>query len=534
MRGPIGDVARDRWKPRILARMDKGITMRRIKPNRGPLVLAASMAALIAMATGLGGEARAATATETGFAVPGAVHRGNGQALHAPSGAGMPATVADFLAGQGHGAATVDSLRVKREMAVGDFGATVLDLTQEVDGLAVYGVQVRAIFDGDGNLTTLSENVVSAGPVAPAAIGPRAALDAALGKVHPGVAIGLSERGGAGNSTSFGGDDFFFQDPSVTRVAIPMSGGALREGFLVETWSEDDNQLDYTLVGGNGQVLNVQSRTNNVCGDPGQDCYNVFAVHPDTAGQTTIEGPGDGNVESPLGWLDVGTQWTRDIQGNNVHAYLDWNDDDASDGAGSEVGDGDFTAIASLGIGSDPREASNPDVAVQNLFYLNNMIHDVLFSHGFEEAQGNFQETNYSGIGNGSDSVDAEAQDGKGADVDHLNNANFNFATPSDGSNPRMQMYLWRLSDLAADGATYNNGFAMFGPGNFNESRETLMRQDISPRSPTRVSRKARQCTSASESAQETPSTRRRWSGPMPITESTAASRTTPPSRTFS
>ena len=36
----------------------------------------------------------------------------------------------------------------------------------------------------------------------------------------------------------------------------------------------------------------------------------------------------------------------------------------------------------------------------------------------------------------GSDSVNAEAQDGSGTD-------NANFATPSDGSNPRMQMYLW-------------------------------------------------------------------------------------------
>ncbi len=135
--------------------------------KRGSLVLAASMAALIAMATGPGVEARAATATETGFVVPGAVHRGNGRALHARSGAGMPATVAEFLAIQGHGAATLDSLRVKRQMAVGDFGTTAVDLTQEVAGPAGYGVQLRAIFDDDGNLTTLSENVVSASPVAP-------------------------------------------------------------------------------------------------------------------------------------------------------------------------------------------------------------------------------------------------------------------------------------------------------------------------------------------------------------------------------
>jgi hypothetical protein len=48
-----------------------------------------------------------------------------------------------------------------------------------------------------------------------------------------------------------------------------------------------------------------------------------------------------------------------------------------------------------------------------------------------------------------------------------------------------------------------------------------------------RLSRNARPCTSASDRATETPSTRRRSSGPMPIAESTAASRTTPPWRIF-
>ena len=56
------------------------------------------------------------------------------------------------------------------------------------------------------------------------------------------------------------------------------------------------------------------------------------------------------------------------------------------------------------------------------------------------------------------------------------------------------------------------------------------------PRRPQawRLSRKARQWTSASERATETPRTRRRSSGPMPIADSTAASRTIPPWRIFS
>ena len=64
------------------------------------------------------------------------------------------------------------------------------------------------------------------------------------------------------------------------------------------------------------------------------------------------------------------------------------------------------------------------------------------YQYGFDEASGNFQEDNISRGGDGSDYLDADAQDG-GGNGTHLNNANF--STPADGSNPRMQMYLWTL-----------------------------------------------------------------------------------------
>ena len=83
-----------------------------------------------------------------------------------------------------------------------------------------------------------------------------------------------------------------------------------------------------------------------------------------------------------------------------------------------------------------PRLPRNRAVAVQNLFYLNNVIHDTLYAHGFNEAAGNFQIDNFGNGGAGNDPVNAEAQDGSGTD-------NANFATPADGSSPRMQMYLW-------------------------------------------------------------------------------------------
>ena len=108
---------------------------------------------------------------------------------------------------------------------------------------------------------------------------------------------------------------------------------------------------------------------------------------------------------------------------------------------------------------------ANRDAAVANLFYSNNMIHDVLYRFGFDDASGNFQENNYGRGGTGGDPVQAEAADGSGT-----NNANF--STPAaDGGKPRMQMYLWPGNQLGAQnqvviegGATYGASWARFTP----------------------------------------------------------------------
>jgi hypothetical protein len=72
---------------------------------------------------------------------------------------------------------------------------------------------------------------------------------------------------------------------------------------------------------------------------------------------------------------------------------------------------------------------------------MNNVMHDVWYQYGFDEASGNFQENNYERGGIAGDYVNAEAQDGSLAASPSLNNANF--TTPVDGNRGRMQMFLW-------------------------------------------------------------------------------------------
>ncbi len=175
------------------------------------------------------------------------------------------------------------------------------------------------------------------------------------------------------------------------------------------------------------------------------DQYEVFEIpkeYPDDGPRTIVTNPADATF-SPMGWHDTngaaGAEFTI-TRGNNANAYADRNDNDSADpGSQPDGGAGlDFTGAL---VAYDPSQQPGTYIpaAVTNLFYWNNIIHDVTARHGFTEASGNFQAFNYSGQGAGNDFVLAEAQDG--ADVGSRNNANF--GTPSDGQNPRMQMFLW-------------------------------------------------------------------------------------------
>ena len=120
-------------------------------------------------------------------------------------------------------------------------------------------------------------------------------------------------------------------------------------------------------------------------------------------------------------------------QGNNVLADTDLDANNIPDG---NAPDGGPTLVFDFPFDPAQQPSTYVPFAVTNLFYWNNIMHDVMYLYGFDEPAGNFQENNYGNGGIGSDSVNADAQDGSGT-----NNANF--ATPPDGSNPRMQMFIW-------------------------------------------------------------------------------------------
>lgn len=190
---------------------------------------------------------------------------------------------------------------------------------------------------------------------------------------------------------------------------------------------------------------------------PGADQYLVYAlpnISPAHGNRVLVVNPSDGTY-SPFGWHDTdgtaGDEYTI-TRGNNVYASDDIDNDDMpgySPDGGSAL-NFNFPYDSAVGV------QGNLDAVITNLFYMNNMMHDIWAHYGFDEESGNFQETNYSGLALGQDQVMADAQDGSGT-----NNANF--GTPPDGQNPRMQMYLWTDSNVP-DLLTVNAPASIAGP----------------------------------------------------------------------
>lgn len=190
---------------------------------------------------------------------------------------------------------------------------------------------------------------------------------------------------------------------------------------------------------------------------------------------------------SPKGWHDTNTlsgttatlKYTY-LRGNNAWARADYGNTNPTATSTSSTTSGYSPTNSGLIFdysypGTSAVANTYIDAATTNLFYMNNILHDIWYQYGFNEPNGNFQQTNYVTGGTAADAVWADAQDGSTATTPTLNNANF--STPVDGSKPRMQMYLWSYrkitqlltvnspSDIAGAKYSSDNGF---NPGHVN------------------------------------------------------------------
>jgi len=276
------------------------------------------------------------------------------------------------------------------------------------------------------------------------------------------------------------------------KVYFPLGTEQLVPAYYVEVETSKRGKrqskfYSYVIHAASGEVLFENNLTSHVA-----TTYKVFA---ETSGQMIpFDGPhGNDLTPHPTGdindtpeiassfvnentvtldhaGLSTGDPWLTASEtttaGNNVDAYADISGENGFDDADVRPG---FTSANAFEYDfatfSDGLTGDAQKHAVVNLFYVNNFLHDWFYDSGFNEAAGNAQNNNFARGGLANDRLLVEAQDSSGT-----NNANM--ATPSDGGNPRMQMFLWTfLSNAEITIAGVNNietRAASFGPEEYD------------------------------------------------------------------
>jgi hypothetical protein len=354
----------------------------------------------------------------------------------------------------------IPTARVERDFRTDHNGVTHLTLQQQLRGLDLFGSQVRANVMPDGRLINIAStmlprpegdfiapaHVISAADAVIAAA--RAAgIDLAATPNPAGAPAGLSQRTTFAPLAQLRADE-----PVVTEMLyFPVARNDIRAAYsVVIPVPGAGHTYDIIVDAADGSLL---SRQNRLLWDSTQPV--TLRVYPSdgvapmspalaTPGSTQAPlatrqlitvNPADVIPFSPNGWINDNDMETL---GNNVDAHLDLNTDNVADvprpnGGASRIFD----------FPMDPSMAPSTfqAAAVTQLFYLGNRFHDRLFALGFNEAAGNFQSVNFSGVGVANDRVQADAQDGNGVGA-NSNNANF-ATTGSDGSAARVQMYIF-------------------------------------------------------------------------------------------
>ena len=339
----------------------------------------------------------------------------------------------------------VDALEVARQFVSKHNGTTHIYLRQSVRGLEVVNSVTNVNVARDGRVINFGDRMVR--NLEAAAAGQKAVLSAEDAVHAAALILGLEVEGKLLRTGKAAADalsaTFDAGGISTKEVPVRLAYYAREDGSLRLVWDMVVHTLDQRHV----YNLFVDAETGAEVARHdwlSWDAYEVFALPKESPsdGPRTVElNPADATA-SPFGWHDTdgaaGAEFTV-TTGNNVCAQTDRNANNSACGTETQPDGGatlDFTgAVVPLDLATQS-PIDYQEAAVANLFYWNNVMHDVLYRYGFDEASGNFQENNYGNGGSGSDSVNADAQDGSGT-----NNANF--ATPPDGSNPRMQMFEW-------------------------------------------------------------------------------------------
>ncbi len=407
------------------------------------------------------------------------VHRGNPPEHGAP-GATNETRVRDFLsrysALYGLTERQIAELEKTSDYANPAGNLSWVSFRQEIDGIPVFGGELRAALTPDGKMVRTVSGLAPGVPerstegASREALAARLAVSAADAVSIAASSIGITiapsalrVRASSPDATTVVFEPGPFTHPvQVELVYFPLEAGVVRPAWSMVLWQ--DVPAYYSIVDGEADVLLWRKNITNDQTQPATyvtynndspaplSPSNAFpgsgiqgAAIPRTTFTLISEGAGFDN----LGWIPDGGNTTT---GNNVDAGLDIAAPDGIDPAGRPTGSPsrvfDFSYNPAPGIpppGEAPTLANYRFGVVTDLFFWSNRYHDRLYELGFTEAAGNFQGDNFGRGGLGGDFVPAQAQD-----FASVNNANF--ATPPDGSLPRMQMFIFPGPNPDRDG----------------------------------------------------------------------------------
>jgi uncharacterized repeat protein (TIGR01451 family) len=408
--------------------------------------------------------------------------------------------VLDFLRAHtalyGLSEADLANLRFKGESLDRKSGLRMVRFEQVANGLPVFQSDTRVTLDRNGRIIRVVGLLAPNAPVNAVAASPQTTAQQALVTAMRSVGITLDPakltlRNAAPDGTRA---EVVTGDPRITGsvpshlVYFPLGPGVLVPAWQQVTFTKGPGDWNTLVDAGSGVLLwrkNMRSYAST------QEAR--FSVYVQGDGKTPAESPaphsptdvtpGAGTqfpeiarttvkmstvqdaTASPNGWIDDGGKTTT---GNNTDTYLDPNSlnapnpgllDDNGRPVGNLDGSGNQRDFLGTGYNYTPApQGGNPDAgtaptdtqfqrgSVTHLFYLTNWYHDRLYSFGFDEAAGNFQNDNFGKGGAAEDPVLAECQDGSGTD-------NSNFSTPPDGTSGRMQMFIFDFPTPNRDGS---------------------------------------------------------------------------------
>lgn len=363
---------------------------------------------------------------------------------------------------------------VPDEVIVDPNGVSYVELHQQVQSITVYQAVITASVDPSGRLVHLGGVAADvpaarfATPASPDVTAAEAIAETAV--VASGVEVAAEELPPVAQTT----DRELVEVPNTIAEGLvdpaPLKaeqrwymeddGRALRLAWVTDVEVSGTVWVESVVDAATGEVLTQSSRYAHA----GPEGRVYDEQHPDAAGAGRELHPFTGVNGT---WVDDTT-----TSGNNVNAYRDLDDNDSNDeyqpntpisgDPGYQVFDYAFTdAWRSNADASQASLDADLDAVTTQLFYYTNVMHDYTYDLGFTEAWRNFQVDNFGNGGNDGDPVLAEAQDGWDFgcvdDADPPNDIrcqnNANFGTPTDGSSPRMQMYMWAPTRPYRDGS---------------------------------------------------------------------------------